>query len=257
MTTARRTTLNWTDRRTIDLKHVTVDRHEVDLGKPEEITVDINLPTGLFPDSAYVAIEAYRNPISKRFECETVGNLKVPNPLQLDSFSSDSLPALRLLVVDSEQNPGRLLGTIEKIKIPGSGNRKYNKKSMLVVDLAPLGNEIWKVSFESAGPRLVVNGDIPNILHDIEHKPKVYGFIVPAAFKQILTEIAFFHELHEADDSDDSWLRDWIEFCKKLGTDEDPRDNDDEDKVDWIERCVSKFCDKHNFLSALKADLKD
>lgn len=257
MRNAKRTTINWTNRLDISRKCVSVERLESVDGQPERVVVDLKLPEDCLPESASVSIEAYKNQLSMRFDCGTVGGLSVDNPLELDVFSADNLPNLRLLVVDQVGTPGRLLGTIEKIVIPGSGNKKPNKRSLLIVDLAPLGNEIWKISFNDTGPRLVIDGSIPNILRDIEHNPRIFGLVVPAAFKQILTEIAHSHSLYEVDDSEDNWLKDWIDFCKKLGIDEDPRDKEVAEKLDWVERCVTEFCHRHKFLRALTNDMKD
>lgn len=259
MNNTKRNTLNWTNRKKISQNCVQVERLENEPSEPRKISVEISLPDEYFPESALVVIEAYRFQISKRFDCGTVGNLKVPNPLVLEDFSTYSLPNLRLLVVDqSEKSKGRLLGSIKTIKIPGSGNRKNSKKSLLLVDFEPLGNEIWRVNFENTGPRLFINSEIPNIKEDIEHNPRVISYIVPSAFRQILNEIVHFHRRYETDDADESWIRDWIDFCKKLGVDEDPREKvDEEKKSHWVEECVRKFCDKHNFLSVLINNMKE
>ena len=257
MNNTKRTTLNWTNRKKISQNCVQVERLENEPSEPRKISVEIRLPHEYFPESALVVIEAYRFQISKRFECGTVGNLEVPNPLVLEAFSTYSLPNLRLLVVDqSEKSKGRLLGSIKTIKIPGSGNSKNSKKSLLLVDIEPLGNEIWKVDFVS-GPRLIIDSDIPNIKDDIEHDPRVFSYIVPSAFRHILNEIVHSHERYETDDLDESWIRDWIDFCKKLGIDEDPREKADEEKMEWVDRCVENFCAKHNFLSVLTNKMKE
>lgn len=258
MNNTKRTTLNWTNRKKISPNCVQVERLENESSEPRKISVEISSLDEYFPESALVVIEAYRFQISKRFDCGTVGNLKVPNPLVLEVFGTYSLPDLRLLVVNQdEKNKGRLLGSIKTIKIPGSGNRRNSKKSLLLVDIEALGNEIWKVDFLNTGPRLIIDSDIPNIKEDIENNPKVFSYIVPSAFRQILNEIVHSHRLYETDDSDESWIRDWIDFCKKLGMDEDPTEIVDEEKSDWVEQCVRKFCDKHNFLSVLTNDMKE
>lgn len=256
MDNSKRTKLNWTDRKSIDQNCVEVIRHDVGIDEPAKVAVKLNLPPNEFASSAFVALEAYRNPLSKRFECGTVGNLKIPEFLDFDIFGTGVIPSLRLLIVDNDKHPGRLLGTIEKIVIPGSGNKKTKKSSLMVVDELALGSEIWNVSFPGTGPRMAVNTKVPNILHELEHNPQYYGLIIPSAFRQVLVEIAYFHQVHECADTEHDWVKDWIEFCKKLGIDEDPREKEIEDKPDWIDRCVKKFCSQHNFVDSFTSGAK-
>ncbi len=251
MDNVSRKTINWTERKKISQNCVEIQRTEVGTGQPEQVNVQIKLPANEFPESAFVAIEAYRRQLSKRFECGSVGNLKIPNPLRLDIFSSDKLPSLRLLVVDRDGHPGRLLGTIEKIQIPGSGRKTVSKNSILLVDIGTLTNETWKVSINPiTGPRLIVDKRIRDIRSRIRTDPEVYSFILPSAFQQILMAIAFSGNFYEDDDHSESWIEKWLKFCKHLGVKDDPRD-DTVDKDQWMEDCFKKFCRRHKFLPRL------
>lgn len=247
-----RKTINWTKRKSIAHECVEVGRLPIGTDEPEQIEVQIKLPKNEFQGSALVVIEAYRRQLSKRFECGKVRDIKVPNPLRLDVFGSDKLPSLRLLVVDNEGQPrGRLLGSIEKIQIPGSGNQNASKNSLLLVDFGNLENEIWKVDIDiNTGPRLIVDHRVRDVRNRIGSDPELCGMILPSAFQQILMKIAEQCDDYEEEDSSEGWIGRWIEFCSNLGITDDPRDQET-DKEKWIETSFNLFCEKHKFLQRL------
>lgn len=252
MDNVTRKTINWTKRKSLAHECVEVSRLPIGADEPEQIDVQIKLPKDEFHSSAFVVIEAYRRQLSKRFECGTVGDLIVPNPLQLDVFGSDKLPSLRLLVVDNEDQPrGRLLGSIEKIQIPGSGNQNASKNSLLLVDLGNLENEIWKVDIDTdTGPRLIVDHRVRDVGNRISSDPELCGLILPSAFQQILMTLADLCDDCDEDDLSEGWIGRWIKFCSNLGVASDPRDPETEKDI-WIEECFDLFCEKHKFLPRL------
>lgn len=172
----------------------------------------------------------------------------------LSDFPSQSLPVFRLLVVDTEIIPGRILGSAERIKIVDTETSEENR-NIFKVDSRDIGEEIWRVEFDLGDyPKLVINRKIPSLLYLLEHDQVIQGMIIPVAFRVVLNEIARNLRYTTNDSGEYSWVSVWLQFCTELCQADDPRlFADDEDRlITWTEDCVAEFAKFHSFATKLK-----
>ncbi len=246
--------LNWTGRITIDKGCVDVVRETVDIDQPEAVTIDIDLSDYSFPNSAAVMIEASHRLTSMRFDFGTIGEMLPSKRLELTDFPPQNLPTFRLLVVDTEITPGRILGSAERIKIADSETSEESR-NIFKVDSRDIGEEVWRVEFDLDDyPKLVINRKIPNLLYLLEHDQMIQGMILPVAFRVVLSELARNLRNTRNDSGEDSWVSVWLQFCTELCGAGDPRlYSDDEDFLkSWTDECVTEFANLHSFASILK-----
>ena len=254
MNTKRSKRLNWTGRITIDKSCIDICREDVAPDQPESVTIDLDLSDYSFPTSATVKIEASHRLTSMTFDFGTIGDMISSRMIELSEFPSQNLPTFRLLVVDTDINPGKLLGSAERIKVANTETSE-DSRNIFKVDSRDIGEEVWRVEFDLDDyPKLVVNRKIGNLLYQLEHNQDVQGMILPVAFRVVLTELARNLRNTINDSGEDSWVSVWLQFCKELCGAEDPRHfADDEDRLkSWTEECVSEFANLHSFASVLK-----
>lgn len=251
MNTKRSRRLNWTGRITIDKKCIDVEREEVAENEPEAVVINLDLSEYSFPKSATVMIEASHRLTSMRFEFGTIGEMILRRRLELSEFQSQNLPTFRLLVVDVEHSPGRLLGSAERIKIADTETTESNK-NIFKVDCRDIGEEAWRVEFHLDDlPKLVINRKIPNYLYRLETDKSVQSQILPIAFRIVLSELA--RNIRDTIEGEEGWVSTWLQFCNELCGAEDPRQiaGDDDRLNDWIDNCVTEFANFHSFASHL------
>lgn len=253
MTAKRSKRLNWTGRITIDKSCVDITREDVPVGHPETVTIDIDLSDYSFPKSAAVVVEASHRLISMRSEFGTIGDLIQSKVLKLSEFPAQSVPTFRLMVIDKDRSPGRLLGSAERIKVADTETSE-DSRNIFKVDTRDLGEEVWRVEFDLDDyPKLIINRKIPNFLYCLEHDKVIQGLILPVAFRVVLSELALNLGDTMNDSGEDSWVSTWMQFCSELCGAFDAREiADDEDKLKgWIDDCVTEFAKLHSFASLL------
>jgi hypothetical protein len=216
----------------------------------------VDLDELAFPEDATVVLEAYqRMTTSMRFQCGTVSEPSIPDPLILEEIDPAAPVLFRLKVVDANEHPGRLLGAANRLR-PVHDNAPDTRSSLFPIERRELHSEIWKVDM-SDGPTLLLNYNIPNFTSLITKSPLVQGLLLPAALRIVLEQIVT-DPATEEDEEEDSWKGRWLRFCReelKLGDDPAECEDDDARRV-WVDDGVRAFCKSYEFVNAIKKDLE-
>ena len=183
-----------------------------------------------------------------RFECGTVGDIRIPPLLVLDEVDRSGSVLFRVRVIDTEGEPGKILGSALGIQ-PSSENNEEGQRSLFPVIFRDLGELTWKVEMNYGDkPKLVLNKKIPGISHRLHENPLLQGFLLPAALRIVLEELV--RERDEGDDDEPGWKAEWLQFCKAgLGLQDDPAELNADDRTEWVD--LKSFCNAHGFVSAI------
>jgi hypothetical protein len=250
MSTAKRR-INSTGRKRISRESIDIRMLDSAPGEPLKAKANIDLSTNDFPVGAIVALEAYHRSSGMRFECGTVGALSVPPLLVLDQVDRSGSVLFRVKVVDSDSEPGKILGSALGIQ-PSSENDEEGKRSLFPVIFRDLGEEIWKVEINyDDRPKLVLNKEIPGISHRLHENALLQGFLLPAALRFVLEELV--REREPEDDDEPSWRAEWLQYCRDgLGIHDEPTHLDEENRADWVDRAVKNFCNSYRFVQGIR-----
>jgi len=227
-------TINHTGRRKIEVKELQINMQEQENGVPV-FDVDFSLNREKLPDSASIYIEAYQRNTLQRFKFGTVGKIQKPENLELDQLDLTSPALFRIRIVDETEHLGRLIASAERLK-PEGDNDEDNRSSLLVVRSRPLGQQTWKIVFDTGGkPELCINSRIPDAIGQIKNNPQFQSLILPGAFRQVLM---FF--LWNEDEEEGGVAEQWIAFAEGM-VGERPHGNDPLLLINWIDDVVEKF----------------
>lgn len=250
MTTAKRR-INSTGRKRIARDRVVIRLQPVKQDEPLIASASFRLDDLEFPPDAFVILEAYQRSSGIRFDCGTVGKLKVPPTLHLNEIDSGSTVLFRLKVVDGDAGTGRILGSAERLR-PAEGDDQEGKRSIFPIRERPLVDEVWRVEVEDAGPALLLNSRILGFKHRILENPLIQGIILPAALRIVLERLAADSVPDEDDDED--WRSLWLRYLKEqFSIDEEPTDFGAEERREWIDSAVRSFCQAHGFVERIRA----
>lgn len=253
MSTAKRR-INSTGRKRIGRECVEISMLETPPDEPLKAQARLSLDALNFPPDATVALEAYHRSSGMRFDCGTVGSLNMPEVLVLSEVDRAGSVLFRLKVVDNDDEPGKLLGSAERLK-PKSEGESEERRSLFPILYRDLKHDLWKVTIEQGDrPVLIVNKRIPGFSHKLLESPMMQGLLLPAALRFVLLELVSSAETGE-DDEEAGWKEEWIAFCRdELGTgSDDPREIADASaKDDWIDDTVQRFCENLSFIKRIR-----
>ena len=187
------------------------------------------------PDTAAVFVEAYHRNTLQRFDFGTVSQTRPPDSLKLDEIDLSGPVLFRVRIVDQAENAGRSLASADRIR-PEGDNDEDQRSSLIIVRSKPMGEEVWKMSFEGGGkPELLVNSRIPDPIGQIKTNHLFQALILPAAFREILM-----YFLWNEDEEEDSVQLEWIRFAEHLAG-EKPHESDPFALKRWIDEVVEQF----------------
>jgi len=228
--------INHTGRRKIEVKELQINLQEQENGIPA-FDVDFSLNRDRLPDDASIYIEAYQRNTLQRFAFGTVSDIRKPENRQLDQLDLSGPLLFRIRIVDESEHLGRLIASADKLK-PESDNEEDERSSLLVVRSRPLGQQTWKLEFDTGGkPELVVNTRIPDAIGQIRNNPQFQSLILPAAFREVLM-----YFLWNEDDVEGSVAGQWVAFAEQMAG-ERPSENDPLQITNWIDEVVVRFSD--------------
>ncbi len=255
MSSARRR-INSTGRKRIRRECVEVRMLKSLPDEPLRAKVSLNLDGSKFPDEARVAIEAYHRSSSMRFDFGRVGALQNHKELVLSEIENSAVVLFRLVVIDEKWEPGKLLGSAERLK-PRDEEDSEDRRSIFPVRYRDLKNEVWRVEIvPDAHPVLMINSRLPGFKFKVRNDPVIQGLLIPAALRFVLQELVGSGETNE-DEDEPGWKEEWFDYCRnELGFHSDPRKLDEAAAKDWIEDVMSVFCKDHSFCARIKASLE-
>jgi hypothetical protein len=175
-----------------------------------------------------------------------LGTISQPKNLineELHDFDNAENLNCKLKVVEGAT--GRILGFADQIKLVDKNMKPDpNQESILPVksiDLSRLGT-LWNIDFSNDKIILEVEeklGPKESVVRSAFFK----GFILPAAFKEILHKITDENSYQWDEDLEDTEnvANLWILFIKQMGL-EEPESNDQDNIEEWIENAVAIFC---------------
>lgn len=244
--------INSTGRKRINRDKIEIRMLESLPGDPLRATVNVNLGDADLPSTAKVVLDAYHRSSGMRFECGTVGDLKVPPVLTLDEVDRSGSPLFRLKIVDEGENEGRILASAERIQ-PKSEDDQNDRRSLFPISYRDLRSDTWKVEIEQGDrPRLIINTRLPGFSYQLAESPLLQALILPAALRFVLQELSKSSETGE-DEDEGSWKDEWLTYCREqLGAPDDPRDlSEDNEKADWIDEAVMRFGENCDFIGRI------
>ena len=221
-------------------------------GPPESpsFSVLFKIDTKSFPEDALLYVEAYYKETRQRFRFGVVSRIAPPEDTRLSDIDLSGPTLFRIIIVDESDSHGLLLASGEAFRA-GEGDENKDKTSILTVVQRPLGNETWKIEFETGGtPELVLNNSIPDAIEKMKSDPYFQSLVLPAALRQVLMYI-----LWNENDQDEEICEKWISFAKNLGGDM-PYDADPVSLMVWIDNVVADFSTEFNLCERLLYTVK-
>lgn len=212
----------------------------------------VNLDGLGFAPDAKIIIEPHYKGVQQRFHFGTVADFREPADTRLSELPDTELVFFDVSVVDDSQEVGLILGKASAVPA-GIQDSPGSRIPLLYVNSVDLKDQIWKVSFEGADgrPILEINNRIPELKDLLRHNKTFISLVYPIAFRIILRQIA------EEDHYDDieTWQGQWFRFLETaLGITTFPEkdlDNESQDIDSWIDDCVNAFCRKTNMIEKL------
>ena len=251
MTSARRR-VNSTGRKRIGQKCVDIRMLVSEPGAALKASISVSLDGLGFPHDALVAVEAYYRSSGMRFELGSVRNLRAQEILELSEIDRAGAALFRLKVIDNNVEPGKVLGSAERIA-PRCETEGKNRRFLFPVQYQDLDADVWRVSIEDEDrPRLIINSRLRDFRHKLQQEPLIFGIILPAALRFVLQGLVSNSESGE-DEYEQGWKEDWLEYCREaLHVQDDPRNMTTEiDKKDWIDKAVMRFCENFEFVQKM------
>jgi hypothetical protein len=209
---------------------------------------DLNLDT-----SATVVLQAYFRSSSMRFACGTVGELTVPDRMQLTDIDRGGAIQFRLLVATSDGS-GRIVASAEGLR-PLNITESPDRQPLLRLRETDIEDQLWRVDLDDRnGPWLVINSRVPGLASQLRSSVLVQGLILPHALRVVLNGLPSEGE----EEGDDEWGNDWRKFLEQLGLSAEPDDpSDEESRQEWVEEAVATFCSLRRFAELLRRDTQN
>jgi hypothetical protein len=244
--------INSTGRRRIHREHIRIRVFDQGPGLPQIFSADVDLPVEMKLDpAARVYVEPYVKSSSMRFEFGTVGALVQPEDRVLADIDAGTTVLFRVKVVDETGEVGRILASANGIR-PESDSDGDDRKPLLPVRSANLGEEIWRLEVDrDAGPELIVNSRVPDLISALKRDPILQGVIYPELVRRLVHEVY----KEENDPEEEEWIEDWrLWFAAQVGREfAEDEGSDPESRQALADEVASAFADKNRFATNLVA----
>lgn len=208
------------------------------------------------PAAAQVYVEAHHRTAYQRFDCGTVGRLKIPKDRRLLRFSETSLPLFRVKVVDRSGGLGRILATLDRVRPASVDELPADSRSLLFVEYEELGNAIWQLDLDGDWPVLKLNRNATDITLLASSDKRFLPLVYPEVLRQILGRILIVDE-HSDPYCDDDWPSLWLKLAAHLPGVGQPPDKGHADQWDWINTAVESFSRNYKMLEMFNQSVRE
>jgi hypothetical protein len=204
-------TFNYTGRRRIPAERLAIRMlpgTEPSASVSFQATIDLS---GFdLPPYGRVFVDPYVKSSSMRFSFGTVEHCGPPEDCQLTDIDVGARVLFRLLVVDDTRDVGKILASADRVS-PVTDSRA--RRSLLPLEWDHLGEQVWRVNFDSERPVLVLNNKLYGSRDRLLNDPVFKGSIYPHAFRIIVQRL---YGEEERPSDEDEWANDWRTFVRKL-----------------------------------------
>ncbi len=178
---------------------------------------------------------------SQRFPLGTISNWRK------DAFALDDLDpsaSLHFRVLIHDDHP-QLVATAERVRLRDQGQAE----SLLPMEPADLGEEVWRLIIGDDGPILQYNAAVFPNAAGVENYLPFGALVLPEALRRVMEYIA--HDSKKLDDDTDP-ISAWRPWLDALGI----APPDEADDAEWPQQVVSAFCEQHRFASRFTQHLQ-
>lgn len=245
--------INSTGRKRIHREHVRIRVAETSSGQPPSFTADIQLPVDLkLNPLAKIYVEPYVKSSSMRFDFGTVGQVRSPVNCVLSDIDAGATVLFRVKVVDETDEVGRILASANGIRAEDDADGD-DRRPLLPVRSVNLGEEIWQLDIDrEAGPTLVVNSRVPDLIETLKRDIYIQGVIYPEVVRRLVREVFGADNGYE---EDEDWVMDWKAwFAAQVGREIAEGEADDNEALERLaDDVAASFAKKNCFASNLIA----
>lgn len=238
------TTLNFTNRIDLDRDEFSLElfrQHKKSPSFSFELLPEV---ASEFPGSSVIRVQAYLGSREESFEFGSIQNAEF-GKRQIQSFTSDDDIRFRIMIVDTQQKRGLLLGFADNVR-PNS-NSQSGSESIIPVLIDKLDGEVYRIQFDGEnGPLAVLNESLDNELNQgikavFRANPYFRALVLPSIMREVLTHIYIvFGEDYPSDEAP-NWVIKWDAFAKNHNPEPlpeyDPRDP--EPRRQWVNNAIS------------------
>lgn len=168
---------------------------------------------------------------SQRFPLGTISNWR-KDPFALEDLDLSAPLQFRVLVRDDAP---QLVASAERVRLRDQGQAE----SLLPMEPADLGEEVWRLIITDDGPILQYNAAVFPSAAGVENYFPFGALVLPEALRRVMEYIA--KEPAKLDDENDP-MSAWSPWLDALGI-KPPEDDDEE----WPDQVVRAFCERHRF----------
>jgi hypothetical protein len=195
--------------------------------------------------SARVFVEAYYRTSFMRFDCGSVEAFVPPEDRRLTEIDGTSVVRFRVKVVDNAGNDHRIVAVADDIMVSEDRPDVAGRVPLLPVNFSDaLGQQPWRLAFETNGPVLELNNRIENVKDAAKNDAGFLALVYPAAVRQILVQILLVEEQDAHQDGDDWWNL-WLRWAAQYSNAALPAH---EEAELWIDEVVARFCEDHRMI---------
>ena len=200
--------------------------------------------------SARVFIEAYYRTSFMRFDCGSVEAFAPPLDRRLTDIDGTSVVRFRVKIVDNAANDHRIVAVADDVVVSEEKPEPGGRMPLLPVSFSDaLGQQAWRIAFESNGPVLELNNRIDGVKDVARNDAAFFALVYPAAVRQILTQVLLV-DAHDAHEEGDEWWNFWLRWAARLAS---PLPRDVDEAAFWIDDAVAAFCAEQQTIDRWRA----
>ena len=243
---------NYTKRIKLAKSDVAIELSDARKNEPPTFTANLDFSSYDLPSDARIVISSYRLSFAMRFDWGTVSDPTPPEDTRLTE--TPEAPQFRVMVLAPDDS-GRILAMADRVKPV----RSSGQQSLLWLNEAELGNEVWRLKIGDGMPTLEVNQSIGGISGIARSDQVFQSLVIPDVLREILRKMIIDDDA-SFDDPDSEW-HDWMEFVKQIDIGDLPDaagddGRDAEAATQWIDSWIAAFLERRLQASRLYQESK-